>query len=50
MYKRQYMYGGGAESLLEDIYLINETLHKKYPELPLILFGHSRVPWPYGAL
>ena len=36
-----YMYGGGAEALLEDIYLINETLHKKYPELPLILFGHS---------
>ena len=36
-----YMYGGGAEAILEDMYLINETLHKKYPELPLILFGHS---------
>ena len=36
-----YMYGGGAEALLDDISLINETLRKKYPELPLILFGHS---------
>lgn len=36
-----YMYGGGAEALLDDISLINEMLRKKYPELPLILFGHS---------
>ena len=37
-----YMYGGGAEALLDDISLINETLRKKVSGIfLLILFGHS---------
>ena len=36
-----YMYGGGAGALVEDILLVNETLHERLPGIPLILFGHS---------
>lgn len=36
-----YMYGGGAEALLADIGTVNRSLRKKFPGLPLILFGHS---------
>lgn len=36
-----YMYGGGAEAFLDDIFLINETLRRRLPDTPLILFGHS---------
>ena len=36
-----YMYGGGAEAMLKDIETVNRELHKKYPDLPLILMGHS---------
>lgn len=36
-----YMYGGGAEAMLMDIGTLNTTLHKEFPTLPLILFGHS---------
>lgn len=36
-----YMYGGGAEALLMDIKTVNNDIRKKYPDLPLILFGHS---------
>lgn len=36
-----YMYGAGSEGLLKDIETINEELHRRFPTLPLILFGHS---------
>lgn len=36
-----YMYGGGAEAILQDIHTVNRNIREKYPELPLILFGHS---------
>lgn len=36
-----YMYGGGANALLKDIETVNKNIRSKYPELPLILFGHS---------
>lgn len=36
-----YMYGGGAEAMLTDIGTVNRNIREKYPELPLILFGHS---------
>lgn len=36
-----YMYGGGAKALLQDIQTVNQMIKEKYPNLPLILFGHS---------
>ena len=36
-----YMYGGGAASLVEDTHQITRKLKEKWPQLPLILFGHS---------
>lgn len=36
-----YMYGGGAEALLKDIETVNRGLRSRYPDLPLILMGHS---------
>ena len=36
-----YMYGGGADGLLDDILQINEILKNRFPEAPLVLFGHS---------
>ncbi|MDO5336467.1 MAG: alpha/beta fold hydrolase [Eubacteriales bacterium] len=36
-----YMYGGGTEAFLDDILQVNEEMHKKFPKVPLILFGHS---------
>ena len=36
-----YMYGGGAEAMLQDIKTVNDSIHKHFPKLPLILFGHS---------
>lgn len=36
-----YMYGGGAKALLQDIKTVNRTIKEKYPDLPLVLFGHS---------
>lgn len=36
-----YMYGGNAEAYLEDILQVNEFAKERYPELPLVLFGHS---------
>ena len=36
-----YMYGAGADGILEDLHTINQKLHQEYPGLPLILFGHS---------
>lgn len=36
-----YMYGGNADAYLEDILQVNEFAKERYPELPMILFGHS---------
>ena len=36
-----YMYGGGAEAMLKDLGTVNKEVRKCYPELPLILMGHS---------
>lgn len=36
-----YMYGGGADALLKDIAAVNRKIHETFPELPVILFGHS---------
>lgn len=36
-----YTYGGGAEAMLSDIALVNTEVRERYPELPLILMGHS---------
>lgn len=36
-----YMYGGGAEAILKDIDTVNKGMHMAYPDIPLILFGHS---------
>ena len=36
-----YMYGGGAEALLQDILTVNQRIREEYPGVPLILFGHS---------
>ena len=34
-------YGGGAQAMLQDIRTVNRKIHAYYPELPLILMGHS---------
>ena len=36
-----YMYGGGAEAMLQDIETVNKEIHRHFPDLPVILFGHS---------
>ena len=36
-----YMYGGGADAMLQDIHTVNCLIRDHFPELPLILFGHS---------
>ena len=36
-----YMYGGGADAFVRDIETVNKNIHVKYPDIPLILFGHS---------
>lgn len=36
-----YFYKGGAAALIEDMHTINTYIRKKYPALPLFLFGHS---------
>ena len=33
--------GGGADCLAEDVFLLSQKMKEKYPDLPLILFGHS---------
>lgn len=33
--------GGGADCLVEDVFLLSQKMKEKYPDLPLILFGHS---------
>lgn len=36
-----YTYGGGAQAILQDIGTVNREIHVRYPQLPLILMGHS---------
>ena len=36
-----FTYGGGAQAMLQDIRTVNRKIHAYYPELPLILMGHS---------
>lgn len=36
-----YMYGGGADAMLADIRTVNRDIREKFPDLPLILMGHS---------
>lgn len=36
-----YMYGGGANAILQDIDTLNRSIHAYFPDLPVILFGHS---------
>lgn len=36
-----YMYKNGAKSLVEDANQISRMARKRYPELPIFLFGHS---------
>ena len=33
--------GGGAEAMLQDIGTVNKEIHRHFPDLPVILFGHS---------
>ena len=35
------MYGGGAEAMLKDIGTVNRDIRERFPELSLILMGHS---------
>ena len=36
-----YMYEVGYEGFLDDVLLVNEFVHEQFPDIPLILFGHS---------
>ena len=36
-----YMYGGGADAMLQDIHTVNCLIKDHFPGIPLILFGHS---------
>lgn len=36
-----YLYDGGHKALVEDVYAVNQFIHEKYPNLPVVLFGHS---------
>ena len=36
-----YMYGGGAEAILADIETVNRGIRERFPDLPLVLLGHS---------
>jgi len=31
----------GSDLVLNDIYAVNEEIHRRHPKLPLIMFGHS---------
>ena len=33
--------GGGADHLVEDVFRLSQKMKEEYPDLPLILFGHS---------
>lgn len=36
-----YMYGGGGDSIVSDILQVNREIRRQWPEMPVILFGHS---------
>ncbi len=36
-----HLHDGGAQAMLQDIRTVNRKIHAYYPELPLILMGHS---------
>lgn len=36
-----YMYEGGSEALVDDMRMVSEYVCRRYPELPLVLIGHS---------
>ncbi len=36
-----YFYKGGWEALVADILAVNEWIHSRYPDIPVVLFGHS---------
>ena len=36
-----YMYGGGADAMLQDIHTVNCLIKDHFPGIPLILWGHS---------
>lgn len=36
-----YMYDGGWKALLEDTHLVTSWAKSRYPQLPLVLYGHS---------
>lgn len=36
-----YMGKGGAEALVEDLLLVQDWAHSRYPDMPITLFGHS---------
>ena len=36
-----YLYKGGWRSLVEDIRVVNDWIHRRFPDRKIILFGHS---------
>ncbi len=38
---RGYMYQGGYPALVDDIRMVNEWIHRRFPEKPVFLLGHS---------
>ena len=36
-----YMYDGGWQALVEDVRVVNDWIHARYPDLKVILYGHS---------
>ena len=38
---RGYMYAGGYVALVEDMKMVTDWIHGKYPQLPVFLLGHS---------
>lgn len=36
-----YFYGEGARAIVEDVHQLTNYIKKKYPNLPVCLFGHS---------
>lgn len=38
---RGYMYSGGYHALVDDMRIVNEWIHRRFPEKPVFLLGHS---------
>ncbi len=36
-----YMYEGGWKAMVEDVRVVNDWIHGQYPDLKVILYGHS---------